>query len=120
MRQGELLTSTEVCDQAGITYRQLDYWTRLEAVTDEAGAKGSGSRRRWTRRQAAVLAVLAKLVALGSRPSQLSEVTAVLMDLPTGDWPTTTLYVGLDGRVGVAPPAVAGQYVQLCGYDPGD
>ena len=42
-----MLTSLELCDKAGVTYRQLDYWQRADIIqckfTNEYG--GSGSRR---------------------------------------------------------------------------
>jgi len=42
-------SSAEVCDLAGVTYRQLDYWTRIGLVEPSvAVANGSGSRRCWT------------------------------------------------------------------------
>ncbi len=41
----ELLTSQDVVDLSGISYRQLDYWTRRGWVEPVVAADGSGSQR---------------------------------------------------------------------------
>jgi DNA-binding transcriptional MerR regulator len=42
-------SSQQVCAMTGVTYRQLDYWTRTGLVHPSlCEARGSGSRRRWT------------------------------------------------------------------------
>lgn len=38
-------SSVRVCEELGITFRQLDYWIRTELITPYGAAKGSGSRR---------------------------------------------------------------------------
>lgn len=43
------LTSREVCEQTGVTYRQLDYWCRRGLVRPTVEASGQGSRRGWAR-----------------------------------------------------------------------
>lgn len=40
-----LLTANDVCFQAGISYRMLDYWTTRGKVTPAVPASGSGSGR---------------------------------------------------------------------------
>jgi DNA-binding transcriptional MerR regulator len=45
MKMDELITSPEVCQLAGITYRQLDYWVRTEKIDCAVDATGSGSQR---------------------------------------------------------------------------
>lgn len=45
----ETFSSHEVCKLAGITWRQLDYWTRTGVLTPSwRGVRGSGGKRRWT------------------------------------------------------------------------
>ena len=39
------MTSREVCELVGVTYRQLDYWCRLGLVEPTVPAHGQGSRR---------------------------------------------------------------------------
>lgn len=41
-------SSAQVCQLAGVTYRQLDYWTRQGLIHPTIPARGSGSKRRWT------------------------------------------------------------------------
>ena len=42
------LSSSDVCRQAGVTYRQLDGWTRRGLVAPSIReAAGSGTARRW-------------------------------------------------------------------------
>jgi len=62
------LTSLEVCALADITYRQLDYWTRQRWVTATPQAPGSGKERRYTRKEAKRVALMAKLVDAGIPP----------------------------------------------------
>jgi len=83
-----LLTGREVCALAGITYRQLDYWCRMDVLTPEVDAHGSGSRRAFTRPQARALAVcgrVAELAAGGGAPL-VGTLSAVfeLLDLSEG------------------------------------
>lgn len=43
---GQNFTAVQVCDIAGITYRQLDYWDRTHLLQASAQpARGSGTRR---------------------------------------------------------------------------
>lgn len=44
----ELISSPEACRLAGVTYRQMDYWTREGLVAPAREAQGSGSARRWS------------------------------------------------------------------------
>lgn len=37
-----------MCQLAQVTYRQLDYWTRVGLIEPLVAASGSGSRRRWS------------------------------------------------------------------------
>lgn len=105
-------SSSEACALADITYRQLDYWCRIGAlVPSAAAAKGSGSRRRFTRQDVLVLAVLA-LVGAHLRISMLDEVGAVLRGWDASTWDDTTLLVGpggvfLAGQDGAPPVATA-------------
>lgn len=40
-----LLSSAEVCQLSGLTYRQLDYWVRTEKIDCAVDAVGSGTSR---------------------------------------------------------------------------
>ena len=42
---GNGLTSLQVCEATGLTYRRLDYWVRTELIEPIVDADGSGSQR---------------------------------------------------------------------------
>lgn len=42
------LSTVQVEERTGVSYRRLDYWSRLGLVTNEFPADGSGSRRCWS------------------------------------------------------------------------
>lgn len=81
-----------VCKIVGITYRQLDYWTRTELVTPSVQeAKGSGTQRLYSFDDVVQLRVIKRLLDTGialqrvrlaveeltSRGQSLAEVTLV-------------------------------------------
>jgi DNA-binding transcriptional MerR regulator len=49
----------------GLTYRQLDYWTRAGRIQALPGRSGSGNYRRYSEQQAALTARLHRLVVYG-------------------------------------------------------
>lgn len=56
----------QVCAIVGITYRQLDYWTRTDLIRPSvADAKGSGSQRRYSYRDLLELKVIKSLLDAG-------------------------------------------------------
>lgn len=122
-----LLSSRQAAEAAGISYRQLDYWTRIDLpVLNEQTALGSGNRRRWEPHQVAVLKVMARCVELGARPSDMGPVVEFLMALDPTEW-TGLLFVDpVRGRVATNPAGiqdpddarVAGWYIGLEGYAP--
>jgi len=61
------MTSRDVCDLAGCTYRMLDYWCRTGRVpdVDPYESPGSGGRREFTRKQAEHVRLLAALLRSG-------------------------------------------------------
>lgn len=61
----QTLTSTEVCRRAGITYRNLDYWTRRGFAHPLIDARGCGTQRRWTEDEADVIGRMATWRSLG-------------------------------------------------------
>lgn len=74
------LTSAQVCGRAGITYRQLDWWTREGLVApsglapDPADGRseatpGSGYARVWAPDEVEVIERMARLVNAGLRPA---------------------------------------------------
>lgn len=56
----------QVCNLVGITYRQLDYWTRTGLVTSSVqAARGPGSQRLYSRADLLTLYVLKRLLDAG-------------------------------------------------------
>ncbi len=76
-------TTPEACQLAGVSYRQLDYWSRrgllVPSITE---ADGSGSQRRYSSFDVAQARVLGRLSALGIKPGQIEdhETLADLVD----------------------------------------
>ena len=63
------LGASQVCEYAGITYRQLDHWTRQGYLVPHINAKGSGSQRYYSIPQVVTIAIVAAMVRQGMRPS---------------------------------------------------
>lgn len=59
------LTGAETARAAGITYRQLDYWTREGYITAKVADPGSGVFRRYLPEQVEQVRVLARLTRIG-------------------------------------------------------
>lgn len=77
-------SSTQACKRAGVSYRQLDYWSRIGAAVPSVGAMGSGTQRRWSAADITVLRCLGRLSLLGceadcfvSAGRQLAELSAI-------------------------------------------
>jgi DNA-binding transcriptional MerR regulator len=61
-----MLTSDQVCDLAGISFRQLNYWASQGYLSPAPRANpGSGHRRRWTPLQAYKAVALAGMLRDG-------------------------------------------------------
>lgn len=69
-------------DIAGITYRQLDYWTRTGLVSPSlAAASGSGSRRRYSYTDLLELRVIKSLLDAGIRLENVREAFTYLREV---------------------------------------
>lgn len=90
-------TSRQACAGGGVTYRQLDYWTRtgLAHPSVDIGA-GSGRRRRWSYRDIVRLAVIAELIASGMSHEQIRVLMGGLT-LPM-DLADSTIFVANGAR----------------------
>lgn len=64
--------AAEVCLRAGVTYRQLDYWSRRGFIPNTA--KGSGGPRHFTEDDIAYISKFAKLVNAGLSHDKVDEV----------------------------------------------
>lgn len=74
--------------RAGITYRQLDYWTRrgyIVALPPVGGQQKSGVPRIWTDREASVCVLLARLVRAGIEADRAAIVARLALREPSED-----------------------------------
>jgi DNA-binding transcriptional MerR regulator len=61
-------STREVCDLAGVTYRQLDYWTRAGMIRPSIrNAFGSGHYRRWDDDDVVLVQAVAEQLRRGIR-----------------------------------------------------
>jgi DNA-binding transcriptional MerR regulator len=56
-----LLSTTQVVDSTGVTYRVLDYWIRNGVLEPVVDANGSGSRRLFEPRQVPMIRALGRI-----------------------------------------------------------
>ena len=80
------------CAAAGITYRQLDYWSRTALVEPSVrAAHGSGSQRLYSFRDILVLKVVKRLLDTGISLQQIRAAVDHLSDRGTSDLARLTL-----------------------------
>lgn len=67
-----VLSAVELCDLAGVTYRQLHHWTTKEYVFPEGSSKpGSGHQHRYNVDEARIAILAAGLMRIGfMRPAK--------------------------------------------------
>jgi hypothetical protein len=66
-----------LCADLGVTYRQLDYWTRqgyLHPENGGAAAAGSGTYRRWPEAELTVARLMGRLTAASIPPDVAAKV----------------------------------------------
>lgn len=77
------LSSTEVCDLVGCTYRQLDYWARVDLIAATAKqAAGSGTKRRFTARDLAMVHVVHQVMTLAPQNPHVRRFMNVAREAP--------------------------------------
>lgn len=81
-------STDEVCQASTLSYRQVDYWCRVGVLTPEHDCYGSGSRRRWSLQNVAVIRVLAALRPFTSDLTALRKVAGLLEEWPFEEWAT--------------------------------
>src|ERR671916_12191 len=80
------------CKIVGITYRQLDYWTRTGLVTPSvAEATGSGSQRLYSFGDLLQLKVIKNLTDAGASLQKVRQAIAYVRDELEGDWAKATI-----------------------------
>jgi len=68
------LTANQAVKAAGVTYRQLDYWTTNRYVRCHHANPGSGYGRKYTAQEVHILTLMAALVKQGMEPRTASRV----------------------------------------------
>jgi hypothetical protein len=86
------LSTRELSDRLGVSYRQLDYLARNVPGGDLAGAAGSGSRRRWPASLVGRLTLATHLAGVSGRPWR----DMALSVLHAGEPPAAVGWVLLD------------------------
>jgi DNA-binding transcriptional MerR regulator len=80
------------CRAAGITYRQLDYWTRTELIVPSIRpAAGSGTQRLYSFRDILILRVVKRLLDAGVSLQNVRAAVQVLEDRGVADIAQITL-----------------------------
>lgn len=62
-----LITSTELCRRAGVSYRKIDTWTRDGLIVPHVDSSGSGTQRQWGEWQVGEVVELQEIINLGKR-----------------------------------------------------
>lgn len=64
--------------RAGVTYRQLDYWTRKGFLRSSNGEVGVGHRREWPASEARVGRLMVRLVRAGFKVPDAERIARVI------------------------------------------
>lgn len=72
----------DAAEIVGITYRQLDYWARTDLIRPAlADAKGSGSRRRYSKQNLVELRMIKTLLDAGQKLERVRSAFQYIRDL---------------------------------------
>ena len=90
----------QVCKVVGITYRQLDYWTRTNLVrATVADAKGSGTQRRYSYGDLVEIKVIKSLLDAGVSLQQARKAIEYLRENLGEDLATANLVINGSGSI---------------------
>lgn len=93
-----MIRSSDLPRLVGISYRQLDYWTRQGVLIPAQDANGSGTQRLWSEDEARIARMLGALRQLGARLRVLARVADVMRAWPENDW-HGVVYIDATGHV---------------------
>jgi DNA-binding transcriptional MerR regulator len=97
----------DVCRIVGISYRQLDYWTRTGLVRPSVrDARGSGTQRLYSFRDLALLRIIKKLLDTGVSLQQVRKAIGTLRALKEPEVGTTIVSDGTRIYAVESPEAV--------------
>jgi len=90
----------QVCEIAGITYRQLDYWARTNLLCPSISeARGSGTQRRYSYRDLLDLKVIKRLLDAGVSLKSARRAVSVLREGMGEELATANLVLNGEGSV---------------------
>ena len=90
----------QVCKVVGITYRQLDYWTRTNLVrATVADAKGSGTQRRYSYGDLVEIKVIKSLLDAGVSLQQARKAIEYLRENLGEDLASANLVINGSGSI---------------------
>jgi DNA-binding transcriptional MerR regulator len=90
-------SGTKTASIVGITYRQLDYWTRTGLIRPSlTDAAGSGTRRQYSYRDLLELRVIKNLLDAGIKLEAVREVFSYLREHVTSD--ITAAHIVISGN----------------------
>jgi len=97
----------DVCNIVGISYRQLDYWTRTGLVRPSVrDARGSGTQRLYSFQDLALLRIIKKLLDTGVSLQQVRKAIGTLRSLKEPEVGTTIVSDGTRIYAVESPEAV--------------
>ncbi|MDQ6615869.1 MAG: MerR family transcriptional regulator, partial [Actinomycetota bacterium] len=89
-RLDTLVRSTQACQQAGCSYRMLDYWVKTGVITPTIPAHGTGSQRLWSPLDVDALRALATIGSYSQSSAHLKAamgtVATLIQQGAPGDW----------------------------------
>lgn len=68
------MNAMELAGHAGVTYRQVDHWTRQGWIRSESGPGGSGHQREYSPAEVRAATWMARLTRAGFAPSAASRI----------------------------------------------
>ena len=99
-------STVAVCREAGVTYRQLDYWIRLGLLAPSlCQAHGSGTRSAFSALDVAVVKILGAVGGHGVPLNRLDQLVGFLTDLPLQQWAATSIVLDVNGDVWLSDSA---------------
>lgn len=86
-----------VCDLTGLSFRQCDVYARTDLLRPSlADAQGSGSSRRYSRTDVALLMFVARATAAGGRLPSKSVLASLRAEIDRWQGPWSSLWVAVD------------------------
>lgn len=94
----------EVCELAGVTYRQLDYWSRTGLVRPGVKeASGSGTRRLYSFKDLVLIKAIKRLIDAGMSLQKIREAIEYVRGAMTED-PSELTLIATEGTILVFGP----------------